>query len=64
MSTLSLTAALDVGGWPTPRSDRFQTHSNEITHTIRKIKGYGFVIFLEVKFCFYFLQWKKDPILN
>jgi len=23
-----------------------------------------FVIFLEVEYCFYFLQWKKDPILK
>jgi len=28
MSTLSLTAALDVGGWPTPRSDRFPLGKN------------------------------------
>lgn len=41
--------------------ERTTLHSNEITH---KFKGYGFVIFLEVKYCFYFLQWKKDPILN
>jgi hypothetical protein len=44
--------------------ERTTLHLNEITHKIRQIKGYGFVIFLEVKYCFYCLQWKKNLILN